>query len=212
MRIELEGVAKRYRREWILRQVDLTIEAGRGYAIEGPNGSGKSTLLRMISGHLTPSKGSISYTLHDSTLAADEVYRHLSYGAPYIDLIEELTLAEALRFHRRFKAFLPGLDDTALLDLLSLPGTSSKLIRHFSSGMKQRLKLALAICSDTPLLLLDEPTTNLDQQGVDWYLRLIERFAAGRTVVVASNVEVDFGFCEVRVGVMQFKTKVGSKI
>lgn len=205
MRIELEQVAKRYRREWILRKVNLTIEAGRRYAIEGPNGSGKSTLLRMISGHLTPSKGKIRHSLPGQLIDIDQVYRHLSYAAPYIELIEELTLAEALRFHRRFQPFLPGLDDPSILDLLSLPGSSSKLIRHFSSGMKQRLKLALAVCSDTALLLLDEPTTNLDQQGIDWYLSLIDRFAGGRTVVVASNVAVDFGFCEERVGVLSFK-------
>jgi ABC-type multidrug transport system ATPase subunit len=207
MRIELEKVAKRYRREWILRKVNLTIEAGKKYAIEGPNGSGKSTLLRILSGHLTPSKGKILHLINGVAIDQDEVYRHLSYAAPYIELIEELTLAEALRFHRRFQDLLPGLDDTSILDLLSLPGTSSKLVRHFSSGMKQRLKLALAICSDTSLLLLDEPTTNLDQQGIDWYLNLIDRFAGDRTVIVASNVEVDFGFCEERVGVLGFKKK-----
>src|SRR5690606_8614642 len=124
MRIELENVAKRYRREWILRKVNLVVEAGSSMAIEGPNGSGKSTLLRMLSGHLTPSKGKISYALNGEAVPLDGVYRHLSYAAPYIDLIEELTLAEALRFHRRFQPFLPGLDDAALLELLSLPGTS----------------------------------------------------------------------------------------
>lgn len=205
MRIELEKVAKRYRREWILRKVDLTIETGKKYAIEGPNGSGKSTLLRILSGHLTPSKGKIRHLLDGKAVDEDQIYRYLSYAAPYIELIEELTLAEALRFHRRFKPLLSGLDDQFILELLSLPGTSSKLVRHFSSGMKQRLKLALAVCSDTPLLLLDEPTTNLDQQGIEWYLSLIDRFAGNRTVIVASNVEVDFGFCEERVSVLGFK-------
>ena len=121
MRIELDKVAKRYRREWILRQVDLTIEAGKRYAIEGPNGSGKSTLLRILSGHLTPSKGKIRHVFGGQAVDPDQVYRHLSYAAPYIDLIEELTLAEALRFHRRFQTLLPGLDDQSILELLSLP-------------------------------------------------------------------------------------------
>lgn len=205
MRIELEQVAKRYRREWILRRVTLIIEAGKRYAIEGPNGSGKSTLLRMLSGHLSPTKGTIKHLINDRKIDPDEVYRHLAYAAPYIELIEELTLQEGLRFHARFQAFLPGLDQAAIIDLLALPGSANKPIRHFSSGMKQRLKLALAICSDTPLLLLDEPTTNLDQQGIDWYLALIDRFIGERTVVVASNVAVDFGFCEGRVGVLQYK-------
>jgi ABC-type multidrug transport system ATPase subunit len=207
MRIELEKVAKRFRREWIVRDISLVIESGKRYAIEGPNGSGKSTLLRMLSGHLTPSKGKIGFFSQGRALEVDQVYHHLSYAGPYIELIEELTLAEALRFHRRFQPFLPGMDDAAMLELLSLPGTSSKLIRHFSSGMKQRLKLALAICSATSLLLLDEPTTNLDRQGMDWYLQLIDRFGANRTIVVASNVEVDFGFCEEKIKILQFKSK-----
>ena len=202
----MDNVAKRYRREWILRNVNLHIEAGKRYAIEGPNGSGKSTLLRILSGHLTPSKGKIQFFEGKNTVDIDRVYRYLSFAAPYIELIEELTLAESLRFHGRFQAFLPSLNDTAIADLLALPGTTAtKPIRHFSSGMKQRLKLALAICSDTSLLLLDEPTTNLDQQGIDWYLDLINRFGGERTIIVASNVDVDFGFCEERVAVMGFK-------
>lgn len=205
MKIELDKVGKRFRREWIVRNINLVIAPGRRYAIEGPNGSGKSTLLRLLSGHLTPSKGKIRFFFEDQPIEVDQVYHYLSYAGPYIELIEELTLAEALRFHRRFQPFLPGMDDQALLELLSLPGNSSKLIRHFSSGMKQRLKLALAICSDTSLLLLDEPTTNLDRQGMDWYLQLIERFGNKRTIIVASNVAVDFGFCEERVDILTFK-------
>lgn len=205
MRIELEQVAKRFRREWILRKVDLTIEAGKSYAIAGPNGSGKSTLLRLLSGHLTPSKGKIRYFSNRQAIDLDQVYRYLSFAAPYIELIEELTLTEALRFHRQFQPFLPGIEDQAIIDRLALPGAASKPIRHFSSGMKQRLKLALAICSDTALLLLDEPTTNLDQQGIDWYLGLIDTFKIDRTIVVASNVEVDFGFCTERVNILEYK-------
>ncbi|MEZ4990676.1 MAG: ABC transporter ATP-binding protein [Saprospiraceae bacterium] len=207
MRIELEKVGKRFRREWIVRDLNIVIEPGKRYAIEGPNGSGKSTLLRILSGHLTPSKGKINFFYQNKPLDVDQVYQHLSFAGPYMELIEELTLAEALRFHRRFQSFLPGMDEPQLLDLLSLPGTSSKLIRHFSSGMKQRLKLALAICSDTSLLLLDEPTTNLDRQGTDWYLQLIESFGRDRTIIVASNVAVDFGFCDERVDILAYKKK-----
>ena len=111
------------------------------------------------------------------------------------------------RHHMNHSGSLTQNHAQKLLELLSLPGNSSKLVRHVSSGMKQCLKLALAICSDTSLLLLDEPTTNLDNQGIDWYLSLIDRFAGDRTVVVASNVEVDFGFCEERVGVLSFKDR-----
>jgi ABC-2 type transport system ATP-binding protein len=205
VKIELQDVAKRYRLEWVLRHIDLTLEAGRRYALTGPNGSGKSTFMKMLSGHLSPSRGQIRFHLHDQPLERGEVYRYLSFAAPYIELIEEFTLQEAIDFHRRFKTLQPDLDTDALIQLLGFKRARQKPVRAFSSGMKQRLKLALAICSDTPLLLLDEPTTNLDQQGVQWYLDLIEQYGQNRTIVVASNVAVDYGFCEESVNVMNYK-------
>ncbi|MDX1667450.1 MAG: ABC transporter ATP-binding protein [Saprospiraceae bacterium] len=205
LRIELVEVAKRYRLEWVLRHINLTFEAGRRYALTGPNGSGKSTLMKMLSGHLSPSRGKIRFQLGEQPLDRGEVYRYLSYAAPYVDLIEEFTLQEAVDFHCRFKNFPPPLDPEALIQLLGFKRARQKPVRAFSSGMKQRLKLALAICSDTPMLLLDEPTTNLDQQGVQWYLDLIHQYGAKRTIVVASNAAVDYGFCEEGVDVMGYK-------
>ena len=205
MKIELEQAGKRYRTEWVLRGIDLCLLPGRRYAVTGPNGSGKSTLLRLLSGHLTPSRGAVRFSYEGRAVPVSEVYRHLAYAAPYIELIEEFTLQEALQFHRRFQPYLPGLSDEAMLDLLAFPRARHKPVRHFSSGMKQRLKLALALGSDTSLLLLDEPTTNLDRQGVEWYRALVDRFAGERLVVVASNVEVDYEFCEEGVDILGFK-------
>ena len=133
------------------------------------------------------------------------MYRHLAYAAPYIELIEELSLWEALQFHLRFKPLLHEMSPDDMLELLRFTKARDKAIREFSSGMKQRLKLALAICSNTPLLLLDEPTTNLDKEGVAWYRNLIDNFGADRLLVVASNVDVDFDFCEERVGILDYK-------
>ena len=206
MKIELQGVGKRYKLEWILRGIDLSVPPQSQVAITGPNGSGKSTLMKMLSGYLSPSKGRIHFTLDAQQVGESELYRHLAYAAPYIDLIEELTLTEAIRFHQRFKPLLPGMDEDATYQLLGFKKAKRKQIRHFSSGMKQRLKLALALCSDTPLLLLDEPTTNLDTEGIQWYRSLIDRFAQNRTLIIASNVDVDFDFCEQRVDILAYKT------
>ncbi len=205
MNIHLTGIAKRYRYEWIFRHLDYHFQEGKRYAILGPNGSGKSTLMRIISGHLSPSKGTIRYAQSGRDLSGDEVYTHISYAAPYIELIEELTLSEALSFHQHFKPLLKGLTSEGLIDLLRFQKAANKQVRHFSSGMKQRLKLVLAICSDTPVLLLDEPTTNLDRQGIDWYLELIERFGGSRLVIVASNVAEDYQFCDEQVEVSLWK-------
>ncbi len=205
MRIESGHLSKRYRREWILRDVHLSLHSGNAYAVTGPNGAGKSTLLRLLCGHLSPSKGSVSFFDDDRPVPVAEVYARLSFAAPYIELIEELTLREALAFHRRFRPFIEPLEYGDIIDLLAFPRAESKQIRHFSSGMKQRLKLALALCSDTPIVLLDEPGTNLDRQGMAWYLGLVEKYVAKRLLIVASNVEEDFGFCTQRIDILQFK-------
>lgn len=205
MTIRLENAAKRYRMEWVFRRVDFTFEAGGRYAILGPNGSGKSTLLKVISGFLTPSRGKAVHLLHGKPLAGEEIYRSVSLAAPYVELIEEFTLEEAVRFHQRFKPFVAGINTQGLLDLLPYGAQKHKQIRNFSSGMKQRLKLALAFCSDTPVVLLDEPGTNLDVEGHAWYLQLVERFAGDRLLIVASNVEADLAFCTARLDLMSFK-------
>lgn len=211
MRIELQAVAKRYRREWILRQVNLDLQAPRRYAVTGPNGSGKSTLLKILSGHLTPSRGSIRFSQNGSPIPISEVYQELTFAAPYIELIEEYTLVEALRFHARFKPFLPGLDREGVIELLGLGRARDLPLNSFSSGMKQRVKLALACCSRSRLLLLDEPTTNLDAQGAAWYLNLVDTYAKDRLVIVASNVEADYQFCDEIISIPAFKKRIEAK-
>ena len=205
MQISLQKVSKRYRYDWIFKGLDYVFELGGRYAVTGPNGSGKSTLLKVLSGHLTPSKGKIEFLQSEKKMAVEEVFRQVGYAAPYIELIEEFTLREAINFHQKFKPFQKGVDTETIFDLLAFSKAKNKEIRHFSSGMKQRLKLVLAICSQTSLLLLDEPTTNLDQQGVDWYLHLIEKYLGKRTVVVASNVAVDYRYCEAQVRILDYK-------
>lgn len=205
MQITLRQVSKRYNYDWIFKGIDYQFNAGGRYAVTGPNGSGKSTLMKVLSGHLSPSKGSVEFRVGDKKIMPDEVYSQVSYAAPYIELIEELTLMEAIAFHRRFKPLVEGCETQDVIDLLAFPKSVEKQVRYFSSGMKQRLKLALAFCSQSSLLLLDEPTTNLDKQGVDWYLNLTERFLRQRTVVVASNVETDYSFCPQVINIQDFK-------
>jgi ABC-type multidrug transport system ATPase subunit len=206
MGIELLNVAKRYRFEWIFRNINYKFHSESSYAISGPNGAGKSTFLKILSGHLSPSKGKIVFSKNGNPIEQDLVYRQVSYAAPYIDLIEELTLIEAIEFHKKFKPFLNNLQTKDVEELLHFSKSSHKEVKYFSSGMKQRLKLVLAICSDTDILLLDEPTTNLDKQGINWYLDLINKFRKDRLVIIASNVETDFSFCEKQLNIQDYKT------
>ncbi len=205
MTITLNNIGRRFNRDWIFRGVDCTFTSGGSYAILGPNGSGKSTLLQVLNGSLSPSIGTINFTFEGKTVEADQVFSHLSLAAPYLELIEEFTLSEMVDFHFQFKKYKSGLDKKQVIELLNLAKSEHKLIRYFSSGMKQRLKLILAFCADTPMLMLDEPTSNLDTQGVDWYLSLVERFAKDRLTIVCSNQEHEYGFCTERMSISDYK-------
>jgi ABC-type multidrug transport system ATPase subunit len=194
MEIALEKAGRRFNQEWIFRNLSCRFMSGQHYAVLGANGSGKSTLLSVILGSLTLSEGSVRYT--DTTaVRVEDFYKYVSFAAPYLDLIEEFTLEETVDFHFRFKGFYPGMDKAAVLEVLQLSAARDRPLKYFSSGMKQRARLALACCSDTPVLLLDEPTSNLDRQGMAWYHDLIGRYAAGRLVVVGSNQEQEYSFC-----------------
>lgn len=206
MILELQQLGKRYRYEWIFKDLEYRFEAGQGYAITGGNGSGKSTLLQILSGHLSPSKGKVSYSLGGKILDREAVYPHVSYAAPYIELLEEYSLTEAVAFHYGFKPM--QCSQKELLERLAYPKSARhKPLKYFSSGMQQRLKLALAIAADTPLLLLDEPTITLDRAGVDWYGTLMQDYAfqPQRLTIVASNVEEDYAGCTHRLDVLQYK-------
>lgn len=204
-KITLENIGRRFNRDWIFRGIHFTFNSGKIYAVLGPNGSGKSTLLQVLNGSLAPSTGNINYFHENKLVEIDEVYKHLSLAAPYLELIEEFTLSEVIDFHFKFKPFKTGVDKNEIIEILAMQNNKNKLIKYFSSGMKQRLKLALAFCADTPMLMLDEPTSNLDAQGVDWYLSLVQKFALNRLTIICSNQEHEYSFCDEKLSVTDFK-------
>ena len=204
MNITLKNIGRRFNKEWIFREINYQFEQGQKYAILGPNGSGKSTLLSILLGSLTPSEGELKY-LNPQEINVESIYQHISFAAPYIDLIEEFTLQETIAFHFQFKGYAVGLGELEILDLLGLEKSQDKALKHFSSGMKQRTKLVLACCSNSPILLLDEPTSNLDAQGVDWYLALIEKFGENKTIIIGSNQAHEYSFCKQRLMISDYK-------
>jgi ABC-type multidrug transport system ATPase subunit len=205
MKIELTGAGKRFNREWIFRNADLSFHSGTAYAITGANGSGKSTLLQCIGGMMQLSEGRLEYFSNEA-LDSEKAFQQISFCAPYLDLVEEMTLVEFLDFHSRFKPFLQGFHSKMIIDVIGLEGAANKQIRFYSSGMKQRVKLAQAIFSEAGLILLDEPCTNLDTKGIELYHSLIQNYCRQRLVIVCSNDEVEYSFCEEIVNISQFKT------
>jgi ABC-type multidrug transport system ATPase subunit len=207
IKITLENIGRRFNRDWIFRGIDYTFTGGETYAILGPNGSGKSTLLQVLNSSLSPSAGTISYFYNDAPVEIEQVFQHLSLAAPYLEVIEEFTLDEMIDFHFKFKCYKQGITKTEVIALLDMYSSRNKPIKYFSSGMKQRLKLALAFCADTPLLMLDEPTSNLDTQGVDWYLNLVQQFAFNRLTIICSNQEHEYSFCKHKLSIVDYKVK-----
>jgi ABC-type multidrug transport system ATPase subunit len=204
MHITLNNTGKRFNLEWIFRHVEFEFSSGKSYAIVGANGSGKSTLLQVIAGALMHSEGNIIYTDDQQKIIPNDViFEQISIAAPYLELIEEMTATEFLTFHQTFKTFIKPIPE--ILQEIGLPEAANKQIRYFSSGMKQRLKLGQAFFSNTSILLLDEPTTNLDGVGIQLYLRLIKDYAEKRLLIICSNDEAEYGFCDEKIIVEKYK-------
>jgi len=199
MKIKLNGVGKRFNREWIFRHLDLEFSTGTHFAITGPNGSGKSTLLQIIAGATTLSEGEIQYFFLDKQIPPEKMFNYVSITAPYMELIEEMTLTEFFNFHSKLKPLIKGMSMMEIITFIDLKNAAHKQIRNFSSGMKQRVKLAQAIFSDVPLILLDEPTTNLDAEGMILYHKLVKNFCNNRLLIVSSNDFREYDFCEVAI-------------
>lgn len=207
MKVSLIDAGKRYNHDWIFRHLSHDFEKGKSYAITGPNGSGKSTLLQVISGAVGVNEGKVYWSEARSPqsdpgpLTSDLI----SIAAPYLEVIEEMTAKEFLEFHRVFKPYVNNTPIPEILARVGLEKAVDKQIRYYSSGMKQRIKLAQAFFSDVPILLLDEPCTNLDTAGIAIYQQLIRELTRDRLVVVSSNDEVEFGFCGERILISDYK-------
>ncbi|KQN34484.1 ABC transporter ATP-binding protein [Pedobacter sp. Leaf41] len=204
MKIVLNNVGRRFNKEWIFRNLSTEFSTGNSYAILGPNGSGKSTLLSVLTGSLTLSEGTLLFS-DDREIAVEDIYTHISLAAPYLELVETFTLKEIINFHFKFKNFAAGVDAKSLISILGLEKSANKEIKYFSSGMKQRTKLALACCSNSPILFLDEPTSNLDVQGITWYRELIENFTKDRLTIIGSNQIQEYDFCTKQIQIADFK-------
>jgi ABC-type multidrug transport system ATPase subunit len=201
MQISLVQACKRFNKEWIFKNLNFQFEAGKHYALVGNNGSGKSTLLQIIAGYSGLTKGSIDWNPFD----ANNIYEQISFAAPYLELVEEFTAIEQFEFQAQFKPLQKELSTEKILALIGLKNAAHKQIRYYSSGMKQRLKLALAIFSECPILLLDEPCSNLDKEGYALYDTLIKDFAMHKLIIVGSNDPAEYHFCKAQVNLMDYK-------
>lgn len=214
MEIQCRDIGKKFQRDWIFRHVDLSIPPTAHVGIVGSNGSGKSTLLQIISGYLSPSEGEIIHRLPSSAINREQLFQHVSWCTPAVQFIDGFTLQENIRFATQFKSLIGDMSHDAWIDRTELSAHRHKKLEEFSSGMRQRVKLAWAICSESSLLLLDEPASHLDKHAVAWYQQLLQDFKGERTVVVASNAHADELFsCTQLVDVTPFKpSSLGAQV
>ena len=197
MSLSLINIAKKFNRDWVFRNANYQFEIPGSYVIQGPNGSGKSTLLKILSGFLTPTEGKLKLQINSNHIGTENWSNHIAYAAPYYELIEEMYLEEFVSFYIKFKPLQKGISQHDLIKIAYLEEAKDKQIKNFSSGMKQRLKLALAWLSDVSIVLLDEPCSNLDATGIEWYKNLAKEYSKNKLVIVCSNhIEDEFSFCK----------------
>jgi len=195
--LSLINIAKKFNRDWVFRNANYQFEIPGSYVIKGSNGSGKSTLLKILSGFLTPTEGELKLLIKSNNITTDNWSNHIAYAAPYYELIEEMYLEEFVSFYIKFKPLQKGISEHDLIKIAYLEEAKNKQIKNFSSGMRQRLKLALAWLSDVSIVLLDEPCSNLDARGIEWYKNLANKYSENRLVIVCSNnIEDEFSFCK----------------
>ena len=206
--ITVTNAGKKFGREWIFRNISLEIKQGDKLAILGLNGSGKSTLLQALTGYLQLNEGEVIFQSNDKKIDNEQHFKYISLASPYLELIEDFTLQEQIEHAAVYKPFLHVITTQHIIELSGLAAHKDKYIRLFSSGMKQRLKLTLAILADTPVLFLDEPTTNLDATVIDWYKKMIATYALKKTIVVCSNsIKEEYEFCDRIIAMEEFKIK-----
>lgn len=192
-------IAKKFKKEILFRQFDFTFLSGRKYAILGANSSGKSTLLKIIGGALAATKGSVTYRSE----APRETL--ISFCSPEMYLLDDFTVEELFELHFQFKK--PKLPVKQQWEESNLTPFLTKKYAELSSGLKNKIKLSLALFSDTPILLLDEPCTNFDDKNSAWYNEMIKRHCQNQLIIVASNQEIEYEFCKEHIDLYEYKNK-----
>ena len=200
MEILVKNLAKKFRQELVIREFYYTFHSGCSYAVTGPNGSGKSTLLQLIAQYTLPNSGTVEMLGIDSEL----VYAQVTYAAPYVELIEEYTLREHIELLVNNQYLPSSVTIDSVEEFIDLYPNRFKLIKNYSSGMRQKIKLGFALLSNRPVLLLDEPTTNFDEQAKNWfYNRLNDQ--REKLIIIASNETSEIEFCTEKISITDFK-------
>ena len=207
MDILLEKLGRRYNRQWIFSNLSIGFHSPGSYAILGPNGSGKSTLLQILSGNLSPSEGKIEFREPEGVLSIEKVYQKISYSAPYLEIPQEFTVNEFFDFHFGLKGLHPMVRLDKILEDSGIQSQKKKRIKDLSTGVQQRVKLISAFGSNSQVVILDEPTANLDESGKNWFIQTFKELSPSRLFFMGSNIPSEFEICENQLNISDFKTR-----
>lgn len=201
MILKATDLKKVFNRRVVFKQLSFEANTGQVLSITGPNGSGKSTISKIICGVLSPTSGKVALSNGAGEIDRDDVYSHVGLVSPYLELYGEFTAFENLQIEIRARKLPKSAEERALeiLELVGLFGRRKDEVKGFSSGMKQRLKYAAALIHDPDIIILDEPTANLDVAGVDMVFSLIQRYRKDKIVVLATNDTEEAALGDVKV-------------
>jgi ABC-type multidrug transport system ATPase subunit len=199
MKIIATGIHKKFRQEWVFKALNYTFESGKSYAIIGQNGAGKSTLLKTLAQYSLPNKGTVEFEG-----ITEDVNKQISFAAPYSELIEEFTLPELLNFLIQIDFLSTRWDFNTFTSFIDLQPSESKYIKNFSSGMRQKVKLGIALAADRPILCLDEPTSNLDETAKNWFYKALES-QRHKLILIASNEQAEINLCTDQLSIANYK-------
>ncbi|HSD63245.1 MAG TPA: ABC transporter ATP-binding protein [Ignavibacteriaceae bacterium] len=204
--VKAETLGKTFGRRLIFSDLEFEFTGNGIYGISGPNGSGKSTLVKIIAGLISPTKGTVKHILDKKEIPSEKLHNYIGFVSPYLILYEEFTAWENLNLFSQIRgiSFNNELIEY-LLKVFLLYDRKNDLVKTYSSGMKQRMKFIFAMMHSPHLLILDEPTSNLDDEGKDSVYRIIKEQGIDRIILIASNDKTDLELCSEKILLQNYK-------
>lgn len=202
MNLKAQSIEKYFGEKLIFKGINFSIHRGQSLAITGPNGSGKTTLIRILCGLIRPSGGRVIYEIGGEVVNGHHIYRYIGLVGPYLELYEELTAFENLSFFAKMRNLKES--HVIIMDLIErigLSGREKDPVKNYSSGMRQRLKYAFALLHQPQVLILDEPTSNLDAEGSSMVYDIMKEQKKKKILILATNDESDLKYGDYQIAV-----------
>jgi len=202
MKLSVEKIGKNFGEKKIFRDISFDLSPGMSAVIVGPNGSGKTTLVRIICGLIRPSSGEVKYMKDSKQILMEDIYNRIGFVGPYLELYEELTARENLMFFAKMKRVPNAVEKfSSLMNRLNLNGREDDQVKTYSSGMRQRLKYVFALIGNPEILILDEPTSNLDSDGIERVYDIMMEQKTNNILLLATNDQMDLKYGDFQVEV-----------